>query len=123
MLGNLSLWAYFWIGFANAAYEFRRDPLGHPSGTGYTYWSHSIAVEESPFIYPFFKIAFIVNFPSFAAILLLGHALLPHEFSTSFFAGVSVDGWLLLLVIVVSFFQWSGIASLIHWLRRKWWPT
>ena len=35
---NLGFWAYFWVSFALASAPFQRDPLGHPSGTGYTFW-------------------------------------------------------------------------------------
>jgi hypothetical protein len=70
LIANLCLWIYFWIAFVQASYPFRPDPLGHPAGTGYTFWGHSIAVVESGFVYPFFRILFYVEFPSFALALL-----------------------------------------------------
>src|SRR5262245_10134605 len=116
MLGNLCLWIYFWISFATVAYPFRKDPLGHPAGTGFTFWSHSIAVTESPFVHPFFKVAFVVNFPCFAIVLPSGHALLPADV---FFIGISEDGWLLLIVMVASFVQWYAIASFLQLFRLR----
>ena len=44
LIANLCLWIYFWTAFSLASYPFRPDPLGHPAGTGYTFWGHSIAV-------------------------------------------------------------------------------
>jgi len=76
---NLCLWVYFWIAFADASYPFRPDPLGHPAGTGYTFWGHSIAVVESGFVYPFFKVMFYAEFPSFALATLVVRIFSPHS--------------------------------------------
>jgi hypothetical protein len=72
LLANVALWAIFWIGFGLTAYPFQPDPLGHPSGTGYTFWGHSIGVAESSMIHPFFRIAFYVQVPSFFILHFVG---------------------------------------------------
>src|SRR5271168_4153585 len=114
---NLCLWVYFWIAFAQASYPFRPDPLGHPAGTGYTFWGHSIAVVESGFVYPFFKVMVYGEFPSFALATLVVRMFSPHQLINGFFAGISGGGWLLLAVMMLSFLQWY----LIGWLGQKLW--
>jgi hypothetical protein len=114
---NLCLWVYFWIAFAQASYPFRPDPLGHPAGTGYTFWGHSIAVVESGFVYPFFKVMFYAEFPSFALATLVVRIFSPHQLINGFFAGVSGGGWLLLAVMLLSFLQWYFIG----WIAQKLW--
>src|SRR6266550_1586651 len=78
LLGNLSLWIYFWIAFAYLSYPFRSDPLGHPAGAGYTFWGHSIAVVESGLVYPFFRAVFYAEFPSFALATRIARAISPN---------------------------------------------
>jgi len=114
---NLCLWIYFWIAFAQASYTFHPDPLGHPAGTGYTFWGHSVAVVESGFVYPFFKVMFYGQFPSFALATLVVRMFSPHQLINGFFAGISGGGWLLLAVMMLSFLQWY----LIGWLGQKLW--
>ena len=117
---NLGLWVYFWIAFAQASYPFRSDPLGHPEGTGYTFWGHSIAVVESGFVYPFFKVMFYTEFPSFALATLVVRTFSPHQLINGFFAGVSGGGWLLLAIMLLSFLQWYFVGWLGQKLWRKW---
>jgi hypothetical protein len=120
LIMNLCLWIYFWIAFAQASYPFRPDPLGHPAGTGYTFWGHSIAIVESGFVYPFFKIVFYIEFPSFLLATLVARVFSPHLLLNGFFLGISGGGWLLLAVIVLSFFQWYlvGLLGQRLWHRR-----
>jgi hypothetical protein len=92
LIANLCLWIYFGIAFAQASYPFRPDPLGHPAGTGYTFWGHSIAVVESGLVYPFFRIMFYVEFPSFALATLVVRVFSPHQLINGFFAGTPAGG-------------------------------
>jgi len=117
LLANVLLWVYFWIGFASSSYPFRPDPLGHPAGTGYTFWGHSIAVVESGFLYPFFAVVFYAEFPSFALATMTARAISPNLLLNGFFAGISGGGWLLLGVMALSFFQWY----LVGWIAQKLW--
>lgn len=117
LIANLCLWVYFWIAFAQASYPFRADPLGHPAGTGYTFWGHSIGVVESGLTYPFFRIMFYAEFPSFALATLTVRVFSPHQLINGFFAGISGGGWLLLAVMLLSFLQWY----LLGWVGQKLW--
>jgi hypothetical protein len=120
VIANLCLWIYFWAAFAHAAYAFRPDPLGHPAGAGYTFWGHSISVVESGLVYPFFKVVFYAEFPSFALATLIAEALSPHLLLNGFFCGISGGGWLLLGVMVLSFFRWYLVAWVALKLWQKW---
>jgi hypothetical protein len=114
---NLCLWVYFWIAFARASYPFHPDPLGHPAGTGYTFWGHSIAVVESGFVYPFFRVMFYIEFPSFALAIGVVRMFSPRQLINGFFAGISGGGWLLLAAMVLSFLQWYSLG----WAGQKLW--
>lgn len=120
LIANLCLWVYFWTAFAHASYPFRADPLGHPAGTGYTFWGHSIAVVESGLVYPFFRVIFYVEFPSFALATLVAQAFSPHLLLYGFFAGISKGGWLLLAVMTLSFLQWYFVGWVAHTLWHTW---
>ena len=117
LLANLCLWGYFWIAFAQASYPFRPDPLGHPAGTGYTFWGHSIAVVESGLVYPFFRVMLYAEFPSFVLATGVVRVFSPDQLINGFFAGISGGGWLLLSVMLLSFFQWY----LLGWAGQKLW--
>ncbi len=117
LAANLCLWIYFWIAFAHASYPFRPDPLGHPAGSGYTFWGHSIAVTESPLVHPFFRAVFYPGFPAFAVGTSVAQIFSPHLLLNGFFAGISGGGWLLLSIMALTFVQWS----LIGWLGRRLW--
>ncbi len=117
LIANPCLWVYFWITFAQASYPFRPDPLGHPAGTGYTFWGHSIAVVESGLVYAFFRVAFYVEFPSFALTQLVARVFSPRLLLYGFFAGISKGGWFLLAVMGLSFLQWYFIG----WVGQKLW--
>jgi len=117
---NLCLWIYFWIGFAHASYSFHPDPMGHPSGTGYTLWGYSIAVVESSFVYPFFKIMFYAEFPSFALATLVVRLFSPYQLINGFFAGISGAAWMLLAVMLLSFLQWYLIGRLGQKVWQQW---
>jgi hypothetical protein len=119
LIANLCLWIYFWVAFAHASYPFRPNPLGHPAGFGYTFWGHSTAVVESGFLHPFFRIVFCAEFPSFVLVILVAHALSRHMVLNWFFAGISGEGWVLVAVMMLSFFQWYSIGWAVQKLWRK----
>ncbi|HLX82541.1 MAG TPA: hypothetical protein VKR59_01495 [Terriglobales bacterium] len=120
LIANFLFWVYFWLAFAQASYPFRPDPFGHPAGTGYTFWGHSIAVVENGLSYPFFRVMFYAEFPSFATAILVVRVFSPHLLLYGFFAGISKGGWLLLAVMTISFFQWYLIGRLGQGIQRRW---
>lgn len=119
LVANLCLWIYFWIAFVQVSYPFRPDPLGHPTGSGYTFWGHSIAVAESPLVHPFFRAVFYPGFPSFALATWIAQVFSPHLLLNGFFAGISGAGWLLLGIMLLTFIQWFLVGRLVTMLWRK----
>jgi hypothetical protein len=117
LAANLCVWIYFWIAFAHASYPYRPNPLGHPAGTGLTFWGHSIAVVEDGLSYPFFRTVYLLEFPSFTLAITLARLFYHPLLLYGFFAGISKGGWFLLAVMVLSFFQWC----LIGWAIQKFW--
>jgi len=120
LAANIGLWIYFVAGFVQSSYPFRSNPLGHPAGTGYTFWGHSIAVVESGLVYPFFRVLFCAEFPSFLFATLIARAISPDLLINWFFLGISGGGWLLVAVMVVSFVQWYLIGWMVQKLWQKW---
>jgi hypothetical protein len=119
LIGNICLWIYFCAAFAHASYPFQPDPLGDPAGTGYTFWGHSIAIVESEFIYPFYRVVYYAEFPSFALAQLIIWTISPNLVLYGFWGGISLGGWLLLGVMVISFFQWYVVGMAAHRLWQK----
>lgn len=119
LIANLCLWIYFWIGFARASYAYQPNPLGHPAGTGYTFWGHSIAVAESGLKYPFFKITFYLELPSFVVAVSIERFFDPQLISHRFIWGISMAGWGMLATILLSFLQWWSVG----WIAEKVWRT
>lgn len=133
LIANLCLWIYFWIAFAHASHPPRSDPLvlSTVPPRGYIFWGHSIADLESPLVYPFFRIVFYTEFPSFLLhplAVYVCYADIPFtDLLTSFrapyvllsgsFAGISTAGWMLLATMALSFLQWYFIG----WIAQKLW--
>jgi len=113
--------AIFWLAFAQASYPYRPDPLGHPAGTGYTFWGRSIGVTESGLTYPFFKAVFYVELPSFVIAVLVERVFDSQLLSPRFFVGISMAGWSLLATMLMSFLQWYLVGSVVQnlWHRRS----
>ncbi len=125
LIVNLCVWIYFGIAFAQASYPYRPDPLGHPAGTGYTFWGHSIAVVESGLVYPFFRVVFYADFPSFALAVLTARVFDHRLTGQWFFLRISEGGWILIGAMLLSFLQWYFIGWVVEklWQRRSTHPT
>lgn len=120
LVANLCFWIYFAISFAHASYPFKRDPWGHPVGAGYTFLGHSIGIVESPFAHPFFQVMFWIEFPSFAVASLGQKVLFPIITGDQLFAGISEEGWSLLVVALLSFLQWYLVGWVVQKLWHRW---
>ena len=121
LMANLCLWVYVWISFAHESYPFRSNPYGHPAGTGYTFWGHSIGLLKSEFFHPFVNITHYVDFPSFALATFVVREFSPHQLLFSWFAaGVAGGGWSLLATMLLSFLQWYfiGLVGQKLWQRK-----
>jgi hypothetical protein len=120
LIANLCIWIYFVVGFVHASYPYEPIHWGHPSGTGFTFWGHSIALGEPGAVHPFFRLMFFAELPSFALAWFAARVFDPHLVSPAFFLGVSEGGWILIVTMLLSFFQWYLIGSLIQKLWSRW---
>src|SRR5438876_8001569 len=100
---NLCLWIYFWIAFARASYPYQPNRWGHPSGTGFTFWGHSIALGESGLVYPFFRIVHYTELPSFGLAMFSFRIFDRQLAGEGFFLGISEGGWYLIVTMMASF--------------------
>ena len=120
LIGNLCLWAYFWLAFAYSSQPYDPRPWGHPPVDPYSFWGHAIGLTKSTLTYPFMKTAFWVEFPSFLSVALARKAFLRGVSGDTFFAGISVGGYELLVTMLLSFLQWYFIAWVAQKLWRRW---
>lgn len=122
---NLCLWIYFWLAFARASQPYNPRPWGHPPVDPYSFWGHAIGLTTSSLTYPFMRMAFWIEFPSFLGVALVRKAFLSGVSGDTFFAGVSVGGYALLAIMLLSFVQWYfvGLAAQKLWHRWSSHPT
>jgi hypothetical protein len=120
LIANLCLWVYLWISFALASEPFRPRPLGHYPVDPYTYWGHTIGLTRSSLTYPFMKVAFCVESPSFLLVALVQHALPNRIIYERIVGGISMRGHELLIVMLLSFLQWYIVGRVIEkiWGKR-----
>lgn len=122
VVANLLFWIYFGLAFARASYPYSREVWNYNAPTalaGYTFFGHSLGVRESAFQHPFFKAMCYTEFPSFALTRLGQNLLFPHVTGDQLFAGISEGGWRLLVVVLLSFFQWYLTGSAVQKLWRN----
>jgi hypothetical protein len=117
---NICLWVYFWFAFAYAAQPYDQRPWGHLPVDLYSFWGHAIGLTRSSLTYPFMKAAFWIEFPSFLSVALFRKAFLSAVSGDTFFGGVSVGGYALLVAMLLSFLQWYFIGWVVQKLWRRW---
>lgn len=117
LIANLCFWVYFWVAFFLAAQPYDPRPWGHVPVDPYSFGGHAIGLTRSSLTYPFMQAAFWIEFPSFLIATLGQHAFFSNVSGDRFFAGISVGGYKLLVVLVLSFLQWYFIG----WVGQKLW--
>ena len=121
LTANLCLWIYFWISFALASEPYQARPWSHYPVDPYTYWGHTIGLTRSSLTYPFMKVAFCVEFPSFLMVALVQHALPDRMIYERIVAGgISIRGYELLTVMLLSFVQWYFVGWVGQKLLQRW---
>jgi hypothetical protein len=116
-VANICVWVYFWLAFAHVSQPYDPSPGGHLPVDPASFWGHAIGLSASTLQYPFMKLVFWVDFPSFVLVTLFRRAFLSGVPGTAFFAGVSSGGYGLLAIMFLSFAQWY----LVVWLVQKTW--
>ncbi len=120
IIANLGLWVYFWLAFARSSQPYDPRPWGHMPVDPYSFWGHTIGLTRSSLTYPFMKVVFGVEFPSFLSVAVFRKAFLAGVSGDTFFAGVSVGGYELVVIMLLSFLQWYFIGLAIQKLFGKW---
>ena len=132
---NAIFWLYFFCYFVVEAK--REDPQlcmdhCHPA---YAFWGHGIGYIMYPLSFTFMKTMIVVEYPSFAlatyfenlitpvssqVILIGSRSSYPWEWfplnlsGGRVFLGISLDGYKLLLVVLLSFLQWWFVAKVMR---------
>lgn len=117
LIVNACLWIYFWFSFARASQPYDPRPWGHFPIDVSSFWGHAIGLTRSSLTYPFMRIIFWTEFPSFLFVTLVQHAFFAKLSADRFLAGISVGGYKLLAIMLVSFVQWY----LVGWVGQKLW--
>jgi hypothetical protein len=120
LITNLCLWVYFWLAFAHSSQPYDPRPWGHLPVDPYSFWGHAIGLTRSSLTYPFMKLAFWIEFPSFLSVALSRKAFLSGISGDTFFAGVSVGGYELIAIMLLSFVQWYIVAWVVQKLWHRW---
>ncbi len=105
MVANVCFWAFFWIAFFKAARPYLPAQPHGPVDL-YCIWGRAIGLTTSSFLYPFMKVAFVIEFPSFLLITMIQNLFFSRLSSDYFVGGISVGGFKLLAIMAVSFVQW-----------------
>jgi len=120
LIANLCLWIYFWVGFAYTSQPYDPRPWGHPPVEPYSFGGHAVGLTISIFSYTFMKVTYWAEIPSFAFVSVLMRVFLGRLPSDQLVAGISVGGYRLLAVMMVSFFQWYVVGWMIQKLWDRW---
>jgi hypothetical protein len=117
---NLCLWIYFWLSFAYASQPYTLPPRGNLPVDPYIFWGHAIGITRSSLTHLFMKVVFTVEFPSFLAVRLPRNAFLPNVGGNAMLAGISVGGYELLAIMLLSFVQWYLVVWVVQKLWHRW---
>lgn len=113
---NCVFWIYFWFAFAGT------HPNDHFWGDHpvdpYIVLGHAIGLSTNPLSYGFMKAMFWVEFPSFCVATMI-QMLLAKVDVTSLFFGISLNGYRLMVTMLLSFLQWYLIGRFLYWLARR----
>jgi hypothetical protein len=142
LLLNGAFWVYFWVCFAAASRpnngHFCLDHCLDP----YVFFGYGIGLNFNPLALPFMKLMVCVQLPSFFIATVLQHVLpgqhsagllsgalgsfgynlFPEDyagFGGRLFLGVSINGYRLVVTMLLSFVQWLLVARFLSWLILK----
>jgi hypothetical protein len=139
---NGAFWAYFWVCFVAASRpnngHFCIDHCLDP----YIFFGYGIGLNYNPLAYPFMKLMIAIQLPSFFVSTVLqnlvpaqhasgllagslgdfGYRLfpnIPNGFGGELFLGISLNGYRLIVTMLLSFVQWLLVATLLSWAIQK----
>jgi hypothetical protein len=119
LLANGVFWLVFAISFAERSYVYKPHvKIFEEASPPYILWSRAFPFEQ--YMSPLMRATRIIQWPSF-------YAAIPFNLYFSqrgvvvdhLYAGVSVGGYYLLLVCLLSFLQWYLVGLLIDYVRKR----
>jgi hypothetical protein len=119
LAANLGLWVYFWIAFVQASQPYDPRPWGHSPVDVYCLWGHAIGLTRSAFLYPFMGLIRWIEFPSLLLATISQRLFFSKVSADQFLLGVSIGGYKLLVIMVLSFLQWYLVGKGIRRLTRR----
>jgi hypothetical protein len=120
LIANLCFWLYFWLAFSSASQPYDPRPLGHVPVDPYVFWGHAIGLIRSSMTYPFVRVTFWIEFPSFFVVTLFANVFLASVSGDQIVTGISIGGYELLAIMLLSFLQWYLIGWAIEKLWHRW---
>jgi hypothetical protein len=118
LVANLCLWIYFAAAFAHAAQPYDSRPWGHPPVEPYSFGGYVVGSTVSIYSYAFMKITYWAELPSFVFVSAVMRLVFGRLASDRIFAGISLPGYKLLAVLIVSFLQWYLIGRIVEKVWR-----
>jgi hypothetical protein len=142
LLLNCAFWVYCWTSFAAASLPNNGHHCVDHCLDPYVFFGYGIGLNYNPLALPFMKVMVWAQLPSFFIATVFQH-LLPGQHSSGFLAGaigdiayrlfpedysgfggklffgISVNGYRLLVTMVLSFFQWLLLARLLFSLTQR----
>lgn len=121
---NLALWIFFWVDFGRRLIPYREHPPAFEESLPvFVFGGKALPTEQMRA--PSLRLMQRVQMPSFLAVRPVVHALnqKPSTWEKTF-GGISPWGYLLIVVMFLSFLQWYLVARCVAWLvPRVWRPA
>jgi hypothetical protein len=116
VLANSIFWLIFAINFAAKSYTYRPHVRAFEEVSAYIFWSRAFPMDQ--LASPLMRVTRFVQWPSFYA---AGRLFFVHrDIDVSrIYWGISLGGYYLILVCLLSFLQWYLLGLLIDYARRR----
>lgn len=121
LVANLMLWAFFWVDFSRRLVPYREHPPAFEEASPvFVFDGKALPIEQTPT--RCLRQIELIEAPSFWVVRPAVHILNRSPSSwQSTLAGISPWGYLLILVMLLSFLQWYFLSRLIIWLSHRVW--
>jgi len=120
-LANVVFWVVFAVFFAVKTYPYQpHKPVFEERSPEFIYFGRALSILENEQVSPLMKTTLVVQKPSFYAARPLFWYFNSRGITVDRqYRGVSVGGYYLLLVCLLSFLQWYLVGFFIDYLRRR----
>lgn len=124
LAANLFFWVYFWLdfGFRTQPYKPRPPVLDEPV-PHFVFWGKALPWQKEMLVRSL-QLAQWIQAPSFFVARPYVWVVNKNpQLWDEIFLGVSPGGYLLLIVMVLSFGQWYLVGIALRWLLGRWMPA